>query len=197
MNTETQDRAAELAGNWKKGSYLTWWDKPPDADNWLLYNYRNRDSGILDQSNAATIEKMFGRFVKAGVNVKLCRFGHWLCGWTDALAVRVYDNRNKITNAFKLFVDVLDDLEHDPVLDYDDYADREYQATTANIAEAAWLHCEVELSDDTVGLVYDWLDSHYRDAVENMDGSGGYPTEKEITTALTARGIAVKSLKEA
>ena len=54
-----EDAAKEAAGNWQRWTCFVW-DRErdlDDADNWAIIYTHNRDSGLLDQSNADAIAK--------------------------------------------------------------------------------------------------------------------------------------------
>ena len=74
--------AKEAAGNWREFDCFAWFDQPADADNWTIVYTSNRDSGLIDQSNAAAIDKVLRRFkadVRSGAPLPLGgRLRRWL-----------------------------------------------------------------------------------------------------------------------
>ena len=78
-----EDAAAEAAGNWQKFDSFVWWRQREmdDADRWaIVYSY-NRDSGLLDQSNAAVIGKALESLtVGDDPDVVSESHSHWLVG---------------------------------------------------------------------------------------------------------------------
>ena len=52
-----QDAAKEAAGNWLKFSCFIWHRPPDHANQWAIVYTHNRDSGLVDQSNAGAIDK--------------------------------------------------------------------------------------------------------------------------------------------
>lgn len=63
---ELQDAAVEAAGNWKSFDCFCWFRKDDidDAENWAVIYTHHRDSGLLDQSNAAVIAKKMQPFTE-------------------------------------------------------------------------------------------------------------------------------------
>ena len=89
------------------------------ADDWLCVLTRSRDSDLLTESNFETALEMLGG---EGDNVEIHRFGHWACGWWEALAVK--DN----TPQAKIAEEIEGNMESYPVLDEEDFSRREDEA---------------------------------------------------------------------
>ena len=184
MDLEAAAKAA--AGNWREFDCFAWHRQPNDADNWAIIYTHNRDSGLLDQSNAAAIEEAMQPFL--GGDVVAEHHHHWACGWIDGYSIRVY-RRGRITKAFKAYHALAERLANYPVLDDSDYSSREYEATMANLPDAAWkLKHEYELPEGWEGAVYDWLSEHDCSAIESSDDQGGYPSEEQLRAAFDALG---------
>ena len=56
---DLHEAAKKAAGNWQSFNCFVWFrDRDlKDADQWAIIYSHNRDSGLLDQSNAAVIDK--------------------------------------------------------------------------------------------------------------------------------------------
>lgn len=95
----------------------------PDRQAWLVAPVsRNRDSGVLDQSNfAVAVERLGGE----SETVEVHRFGHWACGWYEIILVH--------PSKADLLRRIEDALEEHPVLDEDRHAQAERDAI-----EDAW-----------------------------------------------------------
>jgi hypothetical protein len=77
-----------------------------------------------------------------------------------------------------------------PLLDEEDYSERELEATLENIEDAAWrLKNEFELPEGWVWQVYDWLSENRSGEVENVDDQGGYPSEESLREAFDELGF--------
>lgn len=88
---------------------------------------RNRDSGCLEESNFHTaVERLGGD----GADVEVHRFGHWACGWYEIIVVRP----NSAAHYQACAID--EALENYPILDEDDFSERERQA-----ADETWKNC--------------------------------------------------------
>src|SRR5690606_28049681 len=104
-NSELQQFAEKLAGNWKKFNSFGWYNKPDDAEDYAIVYLNNRDSTLLEESNAHSIREELKPFLEADEpDVYEERHSHWACGWVDALVIRVYkeneDGDKTITDAF-------------------------------------------------------------------------------------------------
>jgi hypothetical protein len=76
-----------------------------------------------------------------------------------------------------------------PILDEEDYSNREYEATFENIADAAWrLKNEYDLPEDWQSAVYSWFADNDYSAIENVDDQGGYPSEEQLKEAFRTLG---------
>lgn len=145
-----------------------------DADDWAIFYTHNRDSGLLDQSNAAAIGKALEPFTgEDDPDAVAERHDHWACGWIDGFAVRVFKD-GAITAAFRVYHELAERLEDYPLLDETDYSNREYDATVQNIELAAWrLKRSYALPEGWASEVFSWFWDHNDRAVENSDDQGG------------------------
>ncbi len=188
---DLEPAANEAAGNWRDFSCFVWFraKEVEDADDWAVIYTHHRDSGILDQSNAAVIAKALEQFTEGDdPDVVFESHSHWAVGHIDGFSVRVFKD-GQITNAFRAYHNLAERMADYPVLDESDYSERELEATLENLPLAAWrLKDEFTLPEEWASEVYDWL-SQYRDhAVENVDDQGGYPDEDDLEAAFAALG---------
>jgi hypothetical protein len=111
---------------------------------------------------------------------------HWAVGHVDGFSIRVY-RESAITEAFRTYHDLMEQLDGYPILDEEDYSERELEATLENIGDAAWrLKHEYALPDGWEGDVHSWLSDHRQGAIENRDDQGGYPEENDLRAAFDA-----------
>lgn len=153
---------------------------------------KNRDSGLLEQSNfdviAADLDK---RFLD---DVVVEHTNHWAVGWVDHLNVRMLDDRGQVTPAGKAAIKWLDKLEDYPIADEDDHSRREYEATWEGVKQAVsdvlrrgdYPNVDEEKVADHV---YEWLRDNDEGELESKDDQGGYPSEGAVKEALAALGI--------
>lgn len=186
-----EEAAKEAAGNWQKFDCFCW-DRARDLDdpeNWAITYTHNRDSGLLNQSNAAGIDKAMELLTDTDdPDVMAEHHHHWACGWIDGYSIRVYRN-GQITEAFKTYHALAERLANYPVLDEEDYSRRELDATLANLPDAAWkLKNDYDLPEDWEEAVYHWLSDNMPGAVESRDDQGGYPNENQLRAAFEALG---------
>ncbi len=186
-----EDAAQEAAGNWKSWTCFVW-DRERDIrdpDSWSIIYTHNRDSDLLDQSNADAIAEAMEPFTEGNdPDVVMESHDHWAVGHVDGFSIRVYRD-GEITEAFKTYHDLMERMDGYPILDEEDYSNREYEATLENIGDAAWrVKHEYNLPDGWESDVYSWLSDHRQSAVENRDDQGGYPSENDLRTAFDALG---------
>lgn len=186
---EISELAVQAAGNWMSFQSFGWRTQPEDGENWCIVYTHNRDSGLLEQSNAAAIAAELESFLEADDPDVVCEHhGHFACGWVDGYSIRVYRD-GEITAAFQKWCEIQDRLSDYPILDESDYSDRESEATFANIADAAYsVSQDYDLPQDWEDEVYWWLSNHDPGAVENCDDQGGYPSEEQIVAAFEGLG---------
>ena len=186
-----EEAAKEAAGNWKRFECFCWFRESEiaDPDNWAIIYTHNRDSGLLDQSNADQITEAMTPFTNGDdPDVVFESHNHWAVGHVDGFSIRVHRD-DQITDAFRTYHDLAERLADYPVLDEEDYSRREYEATLENLADAAWrLNREYDLPDGWEGDVFSWFWEHNQRAVENRDDQGGYPEEGDLRAAFDALG---------
>ncbi len=88
-----EDAATQAAGNWQRfGCFV--WDRShdlDDPDSWAIIYTHNRDSGLLDLSNADAIAKAMEPFTDGDdPDVVMESHGHWAVGHVDGFSVRVF-----------------------------------------------------------------------------------------------------------
>ena len=135
---DLQEAAEQAAGNWRKFQCFVWYrDEIQDAENWAIVYTHNRDSGLLDLSNASMIEKTLEPFIDdEDPDVVMESHNHWACGWIDGFSIRVFRD-DQITDAFRKYHELAERLAEYSILNEEDYSNREYEATIENIVDAA------------------------------------------------------------
>jgi hypothetical protein len=189
---DLEEAAKTAAGNWRRFDSFIWFrdSELEDADQWAIVYTHNRDSGLLDQSNAAVIEKALEPFTQGDdADVVFESHSHWAVGHVNGASLRVFDRQGEITPAFRTYFELIEQKEAYPVLDESDYSQREYDATLENISDAAWkLKRQFVLPEGWENAVYSWLTDHDSAQVENRDDVGGYPSEESLRAAFEAVG---------
>jgi hypothetical protein len=189
---DLEDAAKHAAGNWKDFTCFIW-DRDRelvDAEQWAIVYTQNRDSGLLDQSNADFITGELERFSDGDdPDVVFEVHDHWACGWVCGFSVRVFRHA-QITEAFRVYHELAQRLADYPILDETDYSDREFSATLENIPLAALgLARDYSLPEGWVEQVYDWLSDNRSGELENVDDQGGWPSEESLTEAFEELGF--------
>jgi hypothetical protein len=187
------DDAKEAVGNWKSFSDFAWHREYDinDLDNWAIFYTHNRDSRLLEESNADAINEAMEPFTDGDdPDVVMESHRHWAVGHVDGFSMRVYRD-GVITEAFKTYHELMERLEDYPILDEEAYSNREYEATIENISSAAYgIKGEYELPEGWESEVFSWFWDHRQRAVENRDDQGGYPEEDDLRAAFDALGYA-------
>ncbi len=188
---DLKDAAKDAAGNWQRFNCFVWFrDKElKKPEEWAVIYTHNRDSGLLDQSNASVIAKAMLPFTEGDApDVVFESHHHWAVGHIDGFSVRVF-KRGRVTKAFRTYHDLAVKMDEYPILDESDYSEREYEATYENVGESAWrLKQQFSLPDDWQSDVFGWLSDHRDHALENVDDQGGWPEESDLQAAFEALG---------
>ena len=188
---ELKDAAKAAGGNWQNFKCFIWFrDKElKNPEDWAVIYTHLRDSGLLDQSNAAVIRKAMLPFTKGNdPDVVFESHSHWAVGNISGFSVRVR-KRGRITKAFRTYHEQAVRMEEYPILDEHDYSERECNAAYENVGEAAWrLKNEFSLPDDWQDDVYNWLSEHREHALENTSDEGGCPSESDLQAAFENLG---------
>lgn len=180
-----------VAGNWKKFDCFVWHRRGEvaDPDEWGIIYTSGRDSGLLTRSNEAEIAKILDPFTE-GDDPDLVAESHfhWACGHLNGYSIRVYHD-GELTPVFLAYISLAERCERYPILNEDDYSQREYDATITNIREAGLgYEDDYNLPDDWAAEVYGWLSDNDGGAIENTDDQGGYPDDDELLAAFAGLG---------
>lgn len=188
---ELADAAKQAAGNWQRFDSFAWFrrNELKRPEDWSILYTHNRDSGLIDQSNAAVINKAMLPFTEGDdPDVVMESHSHWACGFVDGFSLRVF-KRGRITKAFRTYHELAVQMDEYPILDETDYSNREYEATYENLDLAAWkLKREFDLPSNWQSNVFDWLWQNRDTALENTDDQGGYPDHEDLKAAFDALG---------
>lgn len=182
-----EESAEQSAGNWREWECFVWWreDELESPNDWMIHYTHNRDSRLLDLSNAEQIRQALEKYTEGDdPDVVEESHTHWAVGHVDGFSLRVFKD-GEITEAFRTLHDLMERLEEYPILDESDYSERETEATAENIIDAAWnLKDEYELPEDWHWEVYSWLSENNCGEIENTDDQGGYPSEDALREAM-------------
>ena len=186
-----EDAATEAAGNWQSWTCFVW-DRErelDEPDTWAIFYTHSRDSGLLAQSNADAITEALEPFTEADdPDVVMESHDHWAVGHVDGFSIKVFRN-GEMTDAFKAYHELSEQLADYPILNEDDYSERELEATLENINDAAWrVKHEYTLPEGWESEVYSWLSDNRSGSVENRDDQGGYPGQDDLRAAFDALG---------
>jgi hypothetical protein len=98
-----------------------------DYKEWYGVVGQSRDSDCLERSNFETALAILGG---ESDDVRVERFDHWAVGWIEEVYVR------PDSEAYKIAVDIEKRLQNYPVLDEEDYCQKEYEE-----ASEVWANC--------------------------------------------------------
>ena len=185
--------AKEAAGNWRRFGSFAWFRarELADADNWTIVYTSNRDSGLMEQSNAVAVHNALLPFMK-GKNPDVVEesHSHWAVGHVDGFSIRVY-RRGKTTKAFAKWCELKARRDDYPILDEDDYYACQSEAALENIkheGERLARRHAIELPGDFEHEVYWWLSNNDDAQLDDSDDRGAYPSEEAVLAAFTALG---------
>lgn len=151
-------------------SAAQFFDSEDPRRNWLVVPVgQNRDSRELETSNfAAALEILGGE----SETVEVHRFGHWACGWYEIIIVD--PSREAEVEAIE------NRLENYPVLDEDDFSNREHEAYLEDWQNWACsdfisgLKNEFDLQDSTVDFLEGLDHEPMMEFFESCNPSGDY-----------------------
>lgn len=190
--TDVEEAARLLAGNWQKFGCFCWHRGYglPDSDKWMIWYTASRDAGLLEHSNEAAINQQLARFAEGDdSDLVFERHSHWAVGHVDGFSIRVYRGDGSITPAFREFCRIKERLDDYPILDEQDYSEREYEATLDNYRSEMW-RLKDDVPEGWESEVYSWFSNHGQDrCIENRDDRGGFAPQEAIIEALQDLGL--------
>lgn len=170
-----------LADNFRSFT-ACWLGDTPDEDGWTLQYTHNRDSDLLTESNAAAIEKAL-LDCDPETECYPCRHSHFACGWLEGFYIKTG------SAAWAVYCELMARIDDYPVLDEDDFSERELEAAFENVKAALRYSREIELRDDldldaAAAEVHYWLDSH-----RSGDYAYSWPNDDDLYDACEALGL--------
>jgi len=148
-----------------------------------------RDSDILTESNYHAIVKRLESFPEYEDLWAIEECSHWAVGWVKHLTFQVFDDTGNVSPIVAVLIDIHNELCDYPLLDEDDFSERESDAIYENVKESAryWHHSDYDLNlpEDYVDPLYFWLSEHEQSAVDDPDS---WPTDDQLFNAFTALG---------
>ena len=190
--SDVEAAAKELAGNWQKFDCFIWYRASDleDADRWMVWYTSSRDAGPAGAEQREGHQRAAGSVLQGrrrGPRVRAAQpLGRGACRWVldPRLPRRRHDHA-----AFKEFCSIKERLDDYPILDEQDYSEREYEATLENYASELW-RLKDNLPAGWEGQVYSWFCDHGQDRyIENRDDQGGYAPRDKIIEALKDMGL--------
>jgi hypothetical protein len=189
--TNVAETAKHLAGNWMDFDCFIWSRAKDleDPDNWCIWYTSQRDAGLLAQSNEQAINQRLKPFSESdNPDVVFESHTHWAVGHIDGFSMRVFKIDRSITQAFEEFCRIQEALEEYPILDEQDYGDREYQATLESYRYE--MGSVRDLPEGWESQVYDHFSEKGQDEFfENRDDQGGWAPREAILAALQELGL--------
>jgi hypothetical protein len=181
--SDANEAAKECAGNWRKWHSFASGLDLTNPDNWFIFYTHNRDSRLLELSNAQVWTKIVEKYE---YDIKEYNAFHFLVGWVEGYRVRVYRDykHTKLTPAFIKVCETFEKLESYPILDEDVYSQLELEATSDNLEqELRWVISRHDLDvspKDLVDQAYTYLSEHYNGWDDNIDDQGGWPKTEHL-----------------
>jgi len=135
---------------------------------------RTRDSDNLDNSNFETALTELGG---ESDTVKVICENHWAVGWVEWIGINESDD-----TVLQLADEMKDRLSDYPILNEDDYSQREWESYNDNVSQAVRDYCNdksLEFTDEQRGEIADRIIQ-----ASNECGEDTWPDEDEIYAAL-------------
>ena len=197
-----EDFAEKFRGNWQHFDSFGWdrqWNGDiQDPENWGIFYTGGRDSGIIAESNEQVIRTELQDFI--GEDVLEEDHRHWAHGYVTGFSVRVYGDDGEFTPAFMVLYDLVQRVESYPLLDEDDYTQREHDEEIQyieNYGRPRGLEYIDDLPDDWAHEVHCWLsDTHYYFS-HNDGGAYLHDGKEAMREALLTLGFAYNEDEEA
>lgn len=183
------DKANKYTGNWKKWDSFGWSNCPEDGELWAIVYTHNRDSGLVELSNAKAIREALNKFPEEEIIFE--RHSHWAVGWVDGFVIRVWKDFSKteVTDVFKKYMDLQEKLEDYYLLDEDDHSERQLEETFENVESIGKRYVKDGV-DEWVDKVLCWFDANESNELESDDDDqGGCPSSESVKRALYSLGI--------
>lgn len=156
----------------------------------------HRDSGLLDQSNAASLRKLLASMPDLADDYRTTECNHWAVGWVNHLSYRVVDSDGKPTKVARIIKGWFDYLKNVyPIADESDYSNREIEAEWDNVKDAceyALRNSDITVTNDVVSKVLDLLNEKNPSGLENTDDNGYYPDSDQLIDCLNELGYLAK-----
>jgi hypothetical protein len=196
QNTDYYDLRSfvyHLAGNWKEFDSFGWDGKyRDDAARLGIWYVLQRDSTLLEESNAQALAAALKPHLEADTDdpdIWQERHRHWAVGWIEGYVIRVTDEQGKPTEAAEALWELIEQMRDYPILDEQDYMQREYEAAIQAIQEQLRY---IGGSPAAASDVYAWLSENDNSQLENTDDTGAYPDEESIRAACAGLGLQIE-----
>jgi hypothetical protein len=147
---------------------------------------RHRNSGLLDESNAATMERWLTEAAERGEiepdSWRVVSCSHWAVGWVEHLSYRVVGDDGRCTRVARWvrgWDRMLDDY---PVADEGHYGDLTTEAEHGSVRQAAWDCLATRDLIETLPAGWEsYVASALHDAgaMRSDDDCGGWPASEE------------------
>lgn len=153
-----EELAKKLAGNFLKFECFAMSNKPKNPEKWCIVYTHNRDSGIMERSNARVIHRLLETYLNDDCQV--FEANHWACGWVSGYLMLIWDADGNITPWFKEYAEAVIAMEDYPILDEMDHSELENED-----ANQTWSNCYND-QERLYHLRYYWDD--YQDAFRSI-----------------------------
>lgn len=195
---DVEAAAKLMAGNWREFQCFAWSREHDleDADRWCIWYTSHRDTGLSAQSNEMVFNERLKPFSEGDdPDVVFERHSHWAVGYLEGFSLRVFRTDGSITPAFEEFCQIKEALENYPILNEQDYTEREYQATLENYRIEMWP--DKNLPEGWEVEVYGWFSDHgWNQLIESRDDQGGWAPRDKIEEALQHLGFILNELSK-
>jgi len=182
--------AKELRGNWRRFESFAWHRRYDldDPEEWGIVYTHNRDSNLLEESNADVIKARLEPFLEVE-EPDLCyeEHNHWAVGWVGGWSVRCLRD-GEPTEAFKALRELME-AAREGIIDEEDYYARLGEAADQAIEDQCRSFIMDDPPEDWVSKVYEYLREHHPEELDDECHMGPYPSEAVCKKALLALSL--------
>ena len=183
---ELRQAAEELQGNWKKFDSFAWRRDDVDQDRWGIVYTHNRDSGLLEQSNARAILEELKPFLEADdPDLYEEDHHHWACGWIKGYCIRPLKD-DKVTDVFRKWLELKEQEQQGP-LNEEQYRQEQKEDALSSIEHECESHIRSDRQADlevVYEVIHGWLVKNRPHALEPAEGGGVWPAFQHCLMAM-------------
>lgn len=192
---EIKDLAEDMVGNWAKWGSFAWFDDREDRHEHAIFNFRHRDSTLIEQSNGSVmIERLKQYLEDEDGDIEIQRHSHCMVGWIECFVVRVYSESGEVTEAFAKLAEMILDAREYPILDEDKYSELQFEVSWENFKQQfdyIRRQFNEDIPDEAIQEAHEWVMANHESEMEDTNDQGEWCSDEIMTKALKAIGYTI------